>query len=82
MSVSPTGAGRFFFVIFCYHSIGEFQAFPVPSRRFPSKVGTDTLSSAQKLDKSGKGVYTRASFPIGNKSYKLFPLLQITDGKR
>ncbi|MBS6355198.1 MAG: G5 domain-containing protein [Oscillibacter sp.] len=39
---------------------------------FSRKVGDITPQPPQKLDKSGKPVYTSPSFPIGNKSYKLF----------
>ena len=57
---------------FCYFSHFPMQDFPVGDRLFSPKVGLNILLTRQNLDKSGSCVYTKCSFPTGNKSYSLF----------
>lgn len=64
------------FVTLCFST----QFFPFNFCRFASQVGTGSLFSPGKLDKSGCRVYTDSSFLIGNKSYKLFSLKKTTQG--
>ena len=57
---------------FCYFLHFPMQDFLVGDRLFSPKVGLNILLIRQNLDKSGSCVYTKCSFPTGNKSYSLF----------
>ena len=48
------------------------QDLPVALRLFSPKVGVNVQFYLQNLDKSGSCVYTKCSFPVGNKSYSLY----------
>ena len=54
---------------FCYFLYFPMQVFPVAGCPFSPKVGLNILFYRQNLDKSGSCVYTKYSFPAGNKSY-------------
>lgn len=58
---------------FCYFFHFSMKDFPVANRLFSPKVGLSIPFYRQNLDKSGSYVYTKCSFPAGNKSYSLFP---------
>ncbi len=56
----------------CYFFLFFLQTFAQLDRVVFLQSGRHNTVTPQKLDKSGKPVYTSPSFPIGNKSYKLF----------